>query len=57
LTQETKEFVSWLERELEAETSFIGTGPSDYELIDRLEKQEYEQKRARERRIVALPLS
>jgi len=35
LTQKTKEFVSWLEWELEVKINFIGTGPSDYELIDR----------------------
>ena len=33
LTQETKEFIYWLERELEAKISFVGTGPMDYELI------------------------
>jgi len=35
LTQETKNFICWLEQELEFKTSFIGTGQSDYELIDR----------------------
>ncbi len=35
LAQKTKEFILWLEQELAAKISFIGTGPSDYELIDR----------------------
>jgi len=39
LTQETKEFIYWLERELKAKVSFVGTGPMDYELIGRLEDE------------------
>lgn len=35
LTWKTKEFILWLESELGVEISFIGTGPTDYELIDR----------------------
>ena len=35
LTSKTKEFISWLEWELEAKITFIGTGPTDNELIDR----------------------
>lgn len=37
LTQKEKDFVFWLERELGVKISFVGTGPMDYELIDRLE--------------------
>lgn len=39
LTQETKEFIYWLERELEDKISFVGTGPRDYELIGRSEDE------------------
>ena len=35
LTQEVKDFIYWLERELGVKVSFIGTGPLDRELIDR----------------------
>ncbi len=35
LTLKTREFISWLESKLELKMSFIGTGPTDYELIDR----------------------
>ncbi|MFZ2071324.1 MAG: adenylosuccinate synthetase [Halobacteriota archaeon] len=37
LTQKEKDFIFWLERELGVKISFVGTGPMDYELIDRLE--------------------
>jgi len=39
LTQKTKDFIFWLEQELEVKVSFVGTGPMDYELIDRLEER------------------
>lgn len=39
LTQKTKDFIYWLEQELGAEISFIGTGPMDYELIGRSEDE------------------
>ena len=35
ITQEVKDFIYWLEQELEVKVSFIGTGPLDRELIDR----------------------
>lgn len=57
LTQKTKEFIYWLENELGHNISFIGTGPSDYELIGRVEEQEYEQKRERDKRIIEVSLS
>lgn len=50
LTQKSKAFISWLESELEAKMSFIGTGPSDYELINRTNGEgvrEYEQSQSR----------
>ncbi len=37
LTKKTKEFICGLERELGVKISFVGTGPKDYELIERLE--------------------
>ena len=37
LTKETKVFISYLEKELEVGIKFIGTGPSDYEIIDLLQ--------------------
>ncbi len=43
LTQDTKDFIFGLERELGVKISFVGTGPMDNELIDRLEEQEDEQ--------------
>lgn len=49
LTQKTKEFISWLEWELKVKVSFIGTGPSDYELIDRLNEWKDETERTRRR--------
>jgi adenylosuccinate synthase len=49
LTAKTKEFVFWLEREIEAPMTLIGSGPTDSELVDRLEECEYEQKRDGER--------
>lgn len=52
LTQKTKDFIFWLELELGIKISFVGTGPMDYELIDRLEDQEDEQERARKERII-----
>lgn len=39
LIQDTKEFIYWLERELEVKISFVGTGPLDYELIGRSEDE------------------
>lgn len=66
LTQKTKDFISWLEGELEechperserVRISFIGTGPADYELINRHEEQKYEQERPRETRVVEISLS
>lgn len=39
LTEETKEFIYWLERELDVKISFVGTGPMDYELIGRSEDE------------------
>lgn len=45
LTEKTKEFVFWLERETGAWATLIGTGPTDNELIDRLEGCKNEQKR------------
>jgi adenylosuccinate synthase len=42
LTPKAKEFVSWLETEIGVEISFIGTGPTDHELIDRVERWKYE---------------
>jgi len=36
LTEKTKRFISWLEKEVGVGISFIGTGPSDYELVDRV---------------------
>lgn len=47
LTQKTREFISWLERELEVKMSFIGTGPTDNELIDILEEWKSEQEGTR----------
>ncbi len=35
LTQKTKDFISWLETELNVKIDFIGTGPMDEEIIDR----------------------
>lgn len=35
LTQKTKDFIYWLEQELDIKINFIGTGPMDQELIDR----------------------
>lgn len=58
LTQKTKEFISWLERELKIKISFIGTGPTDYELIDRLEEwKENEQERTGEEIIKTVSMS
>lgn len=37
LTEETKVFISYLEKELGVGIKFIGTGPSDYEIIDLLQ--------------------
>jgi adenylosuccinate synthase len=37
LTQKAKDFIFWLEEELGVNVSFIGTGPTDQELIDRTE--------------------
>ncbi len=36
LTNRTKDFISYLEKELKTKISFIGTGPTDYEIIDLL---------------------
>lgn len=57
LTQETKEFVSWLERELGIRTAFVGIGPTDNELIDRLEERKNEQARTREGIIKTISMS
>jgi adenylosuccinate synthase len=48
LTNKTKEFVSWLQREIGVEIGFIGTGPADCELIDRIGDIENEQEGYRE---------
>lgn len=37
LTQKEKDFIFWIERELNIKINFIGTGPMDQELIDRTE--------------------
>jgi len=37
LTKKAKDFISYLEKELETKISFIGTGPADYEIVDLLE--------------------
>lgn len=36
LTPKTKEYVLWLESELGTRVNLIGTGPTDYEVIDRI---------------------
>jgi adenylosuccinate synthase len=48
LTEKTRNFISWLKQELNAEITFIGTGPTDCELIDVLECGENEQEGCRE---------
>lgn len=35
LTDRVKEFVEWVERELDVKVKFIGTGPTNEELIDK----------------------
>ncbi|MDY6964406.1 MAG: adenylosuccinate synthetase [Halobacteriota archaeon] len=50
LTQKTKEFISWLELEIGIKIDFVGTGPTDQELIDRRTSTmvvEYEQSQPR----------
>lgn len=39
LTDKTKSFISFLEKELGTKISFIGTGPADYEIIDLLSRR------------------
>jgi len=56
LTQKTKDFILRLEQELGVNVSFVGTGPMDYELMDRLEEEEDEQERARKGVTEKLPL-
>jgi len=57
LTNETKDFISWLGKKLEAKISFIGTGPTDYEIIDSLEKQKNEQKGIESDKLIELSMS
>jgi adenylosuccinate synthase len=57
LTQETKEFISWLERELGIKIAFIGIGPTDNELIDRLEEHENGEERTGEGIIKTISMS
>jgi adenylosuccinate synthase len=57
LTRKAQEFVFWLEREIEARVTLIGTGPTDDELIDRMAECQYEQKRSGERVTKSVPLS
>jgi adenylosuccinate synthase len=45
LTERTKQFISWLEQELECGISLIGTGPADNEIIDMWMEGENEQER------------
>ena len=40
LTHEVKEFVTLLENELEVPVTFIGTGPEQYEVVDRVRDTE-----------------
>ena len=40
LTRGAREYISWVEQELGTRASFIGTGPDDEELIDRLKEEE-----------------
>jgi adenylosuccinate synthase len=35
LTKETKDFIQWIENELDRRVNFVGTGPTNEELIDR----------------------
>ena len=57
LTEKTREFISWLERELNIEIGLIGTGPTDFELIDKWESIENEQKRYGEEKVRSAALS
>jgi adenylosuccinate synthase len=57
LTEKTKEFVFWVERQIGAPITLIGTGPTDSELIDMLEKCEYEQERERKGITKTVPMS
>jgi len=36
LTDQTKKFISWLEKELGSKITFIGTGPLDQEIVDKV---------------------
>lgn len=40
LTQQTKNFISWLERKIGIKINFIGTGPTGAEIIDKIKNQE-----------------
>ncbi|MFX0139775.1 MAG: adenylosuccinate synthetase, partial [Candidatus Hodarchaeota archaeon] len=40
LTPKTKSFVYWLEQQFNMKINFIGTGPMDEEIIDRIKNQE-----------------
>ena len=57
LTETTREFISWLEREFKKKIIFVGTGPTDYEIIDRSEEFKSEQQRTEERIIRTVSMS
>lgn len=54
LTNETKELISSLERKFGIKISFIGTGPTDHEIIDLFEKSKYEQKGVENDRLIGV---
>jgi len=56
LCDKAKLFIEWLERELCVPVTFIGTGPTDQELIDGAKDEQYEQKRERERRVIGISM-
>lgn len=50
LTNKSKEFISILENEFNVPINFIGSGPTDNELIDRLKEGQYEKGRTKNQR-------